>query len=96
MDQKVENQHIVGYSTYVLVWIGLIVLTGITVTIAGMNLGRISIVVALIIASIKSGLVLWYFMHLKYEEGLFRVILLVAIATITVIIGFTFIDIVFR
>jgi len=35
-----------------------------------MNLGRLSIAMVLAIAAIKSGLVLGYFMHLRYETGL--------------------------
>src|SRR3972149_5090857 len=53
---------------YVLVWLALVILTGVTVSVAGMNLGRWSVFVVLIIAAIKSGLVLNYFMHLKYEK----------------------------
>jgi len=33
----------IRYRTYVLVWAGLLVLTGMTVSLAGMNLGRLSI-----------------------------------------------------
>jgi hypothetical protein len=35
-------------------------------------------------------------MHLKYESKLFKVLLLVPIATLTVIIGLTFFDIWYR
>lgn len=82
--------------TYVCVWIGLVIFTAITVTVAGIDLGKMNIIAALTIASVKSGLVLYYFMHLKYEEGLFKILLFIAIATITIIIGLTFFDIAFR
>jgi cytochrome c oxidase subunit 4 len=91
-----QEKHIVGYGVFAAVWAALILLTVITVTVAGMHLGRFSTLTALAIASVKAGLVLWYFMHLKYEHKLFKVLLLVPIVTLTVIIGLTFFDIGYR
>ena len=85
------------YRTYVWVWIGLMILTGMTVSMAGMNLGRLSIVIVLAIAAMKSGLVLSYFMHLKYETGLlFKLMIPIVLAALTIFIGLTFTDIAFR
>jgi len=85
------------YRTYVWVWIGLMILTGMTVSMAGMNIGRLSIVIVLAIAAMKSGLVLSYFMHLKYETGLlFKLMIPIVLATLTIFIGLTFTDIAFR
>jgi cytochrome c oxidase subunit 4 len=83
--------------TYFFVWMGLVILTGITVSMAGMNLGLLSIVIVLAIAAIKSGLVLSYFMHLKYETGLlFKLMIPIVLAALTVFIGLTFSDVAFR
>jgi cytochrome c oxidase subunit 4 len=85
------------YRTYVWVWVGLLILTGLTVSMAGMNLGRLSIAMVLAIAAIKSGLVLGYFMHLKYETGLlFKLMIPIVLAALTIFIGLTFTDIAFR
>jgi len=85
------------YQTYIFVWLGLVILTGITVSMAGMNLGRLSIGIVLAIAAIKSGLVLNYFMHLKYETGLlFKLMIPIVLAALTIFIGLTFTDIAFR
>jgi cytochrome c oxidase subunit 4 len=85
------------YQTYIFVWLGLVILTGITVSMAGMNLGRLSIGIVLAIAAIKSGLVLSYFMHLKYETGLlFKLMIPIVLAALTIFIGLTFTDIAFR
>ena len=87
----------VTYKTYVRIWLGLVILTGITVSMAGMNLGLLSIVIVLAIAAIKSGLVLSYFMHLKYETGLlFKLMIPIVLAVLTVFIGLTFSDVAFR
>jgi cytochrome c oxidase subunit 4 len=86
-----------NYQTYILVWLGLLILTGITVSMAGMNLGRLSILIVLLIAAFKSVLVLSYFMHLKYETGLlFKLMIPIVLAVLTVFIGLTFTDIAFR
>ena len=82
--------------TYVVIWITLLALTATTITVAGMHLGRFSTLAALVIASIKASLVLWFFMHLKYEKRLFKYLLLVPVATLTVTIGLTFLDIWYR
>lgn len=91
-----QQGHIGGTRTYVIIWTLLLALTAITITVAGMHLGKFSTLAALVIASIKASLVLWFFMHLKYEKRLFKYMLLVPIATLTVIIGLTFLDIWFR
>lgn len=88
--------HIVPYKTFVFVWVALLVLTAITITAAGLHFGRFSVLSAIAIATIKAGLVLWFFMHLKYEARLFKLLLLVPIVTLAVIIGLTFVDIGYR
>jgi cytochrome c oxidase subunit IV len=88
--------HIIDYGTYFWVWVGLAVLTGVTIMVSGMNLGSLSIFAVLLIALIKTGLVLYFFMHLKYEGVLFQVILLFPLVTLTIFIGLTFFDISFR
>jgi cytochrome c oxidase subunit 4 len=93
-----EKFHPVKPKTYVLVWFGLFILTGITVSLAGMDLGRLSVVVALIIAAVKSALVLNFFMHLKYEKGLllFKLMIPGILAILVLFIGITFFDVAFR
>ena len=80
MDNQVihtEQSH--GYGIYVLVWLGLLALTGLTVAVAGINIGGFTVATALIIASIKAYLVLTIFMHLRSESKTFRVFVLVAL-----------------
>ena len=91
-----QEKHIVGYGVFVSVWTALLALTGVTIYVAGLHFGRFSTLTAIIIASVKASLVLWFFMHLKYEKRIFKVILLVPIATLAVIIGLTFVDVLFR
>ena len=76
-DLDTEQSH--GYGIYVLVWLGLLALTGLTVAVAGINIGGYTIATALIIASVKAYLVLTIFMHLRSESKMFRVFVLVAL-----------------
>jgi len=91
-----ENNHIIPYRTFVGVWVTLLLLTATTVAVAQVNLGALNVWVALAIATIKSGLVVAFFMHMKYESRLFRLALLAALAILAIFIGFTFIDVLYR
>ena len=91
-----QKDHIVSTKTFVSVWVALLTLTAITVTVAKLDLGAFSTFTAIAIASIKAGLVLWFFMHLKYEKRFLKLLLLVPIVTLAVIIGMTFIDVGYR
>ncbi len=77
-NQDFNTEHSHGYGIYVLVWLGLLALTGLTVAVAGINIGGFTIVTALIIASVKAYLVLTIFMHLRNESKMFSVFVLVA------------------
>ncbi len=98
MENREEEVHLVKYRTYVFVWMGLVILTGLTYTVAvGIHPGGWAILVALAIAATKSGLVLSYFMHLTSEKLLiFKVMIPLVIAVFLVFILLTFSDVVFR
>jgi len=83
-------------TTYVMVWVALLVLTGVTVTAASLHMGAWSVLGAIAIAAIKGTLVLAYFMHLKYEDLIFRIMLGVAVLTLVIIMALTFFDVLLR
>ena len=86
-----------GYRTYILVWLVLVILTGTTLSLAGMELGGWTALIALAIAGTKSGLVLNYFMHLRSEKMLiFKVIIPLVLAVFLVFILLTFSDVALR
>ena len=90
------HAHIVPYRTFFIVWIALLVLTGITVAVAQFNLGALNVWVALGIATLKAGLVVAVFMHMQYESLLFKLSLLSALAILAIFIGMTFLDVLYR
>ena len=94
--QEKEQTHIVRTKTFIAVWLAILALTALTITAAHLRLGALSMVANLLIASSKAGLVFWFFMHLKYEARLLKIMLLIPIATLTIIIGLTFFDIWYR
>lgn len=94
-----ENQHhpeSTGYGIYILIWLGLVSLTVITVSLSGLNLQGLTVITALTIATIKSALVMNYFMHIKYETMIFKVFIAVCIIIFIVMIVLTFFDLTYR
>lgn len=91
-----NDEHSIGYSTYLLVWISLVAFTSITVTIAGINLGDYTLFIAMLIAAIKSSLVINIFMHIKFEDPIFKVFLGISGFTLLVIFTLTFFDYFYR
>lgn len=78
----------------VLVWIALLGLTALTVGMASLELGRLSIVAVLLIAGIKSGLVAAWFMHLRYERArLYLMLLIITLLLIGILLWLTFTDV---
>lgn len=86
----------VPYRTFILIWVALLSLTGITIAVSRVDLGALNVWVALGVASIKSSLVIFFFMHLKQESKLFKIGLLTMLVILAIFIGMTFLDILYR
>jgi cytochrome c oxidase subunit IV len=56
--------------TYIVVWIGLLVLLALTVGAAYVPLGEFNTITAVSIAVIKAVIIALYFMHLRYSPRL--------------------------
>ncbi len=91
-----NKKHIIGYNTYILVWLSLLALTAITVSIAGIHLGDYTLLIAMFIAAIKSALVINIFMHIKFDEPIFKVFLALSGFTLLIIFVLTFFDFIYR
>ena len=92
---ETSDQHPQPYRHLLAVFVGLLALTAVTVAVSRVHLGALNVWAALLIASVKSSLVLLFFMHLKYEGRFIRITFVVAIFTLAVLIGFLFWDISF-
>ncbi|HXX64554.1 MAG TPA: cytochrome C oxidase subunit IV family protein [Bacteroidota bacterium] len=91
-----SEAHGASNAKLVLIWCGLLALTGLTVALSGIDLGRWIILSALSIASVKTLLVVNVFMHLRYEDRVFRIFVLVATFTLVIFITLTFFDYAFH
>jgi cytochrome c oxidase subunit IV len=91
-----HTPHGVSYATLITVWLALLALTGLTVWVSRLDLGVNRVWGALAIASVKGGLVIAFFMQMRYEGRLLRWLLFVALLTLAIFIGFTFFDVLYR
>jgi len=64
------SDHIVQPRVYYIIFAILMVCTGLTVSVAYLDLGPMNTVVALAIAAFKAVLVVLFFMHMKYSARL--------------------------
>ncbi len=79
--------------TYILVWATLIALTLTTALVSYANLGEWSSVVAMAIAVLKASLVVFFFMHVRYEH--LKTVWIVAVAGVfwlLLLLGLTITD----
>jgi cytochrome c oxidase subunit IV len=74
-------------SPYVIVWLTLLALTGISYWVSQKDLGSIAFFIAMIIASTKATMVALIFMHLKGERFTPKLVMGVAIAFIALMIS---------
>ena len=88
-----ESHHIVSYADNLKVWIALLFLTWLTITVAYVT-G--SVAIALIVATVKAGIVLAYFMHLRFESRILTILLLVTMTVFSGFIVLTFFDFALR
>ena len=90
--------HIVPLNTNLKTLGALVFLTALTVgTAKYVHLGGAgNLILAMAIACTKAGIVLAWFMHLKYDGLMNRVIALCGLAFLALFIGFSYIDLFFR
>lgn len=96
MSKEPHTNHIVSFNNQLKVWIALLLLTWLTVTIAYVDFGNLTLSIALLIAVVKSAVVLTYFMHLKFDSKILTLFLILVIVIFAVFIGLTFFDYAFR
>jgi cytochrome c oxidase subunit IV len=86
------EHHVVPVSVYVLVFLALLVGTGLTTGVAFIDLGWGNTPIALVIAFIKMSLVILFFMHVKYQPGLTRIAIICAFFWLGIMMTLTLSD----
>ncbi|HXN63953.1 MAG TPA: cytochrome C oxidase subunit IV family protein [Candidatus Acidoferrales bacterium] len=85
-------EHIVPVKTYVIIFLSLLFLTGLTTGVAYIDLGPFNTVAALAIAVIKMLLVILFFMHVKYSPKLTKLVIVAAFFWLALLLTFTMAD----
>ena len=91
-----KENHAVSYKTHALVLVGLLIMTGLSVAITQIHLGPFTVLGALLLATIKATLVLIFFMHLKFDNRFFAIMVTAVIFLIGLVIFITFLDYIYR
>ncbi len=81
--------HIVPVKIYYGIFAILLVMTGITVAVAYIDLGRLNAVAALAIACFKALIVVLYFMHVKYSTRLIKLTVIAGLYWMGIIFALT-------
>jgi cytochrome c oxidase subunit 4 len=91
-----EESHITSYALNWKVLLVLLFLTMASILVIKIHLGAFTVAIALLLASIKTTIVLTYFMHLKFESLILRLMVGGVFLLFAIIIVITFIDYYFR
>jgi cytochrome c oxidase subunit 4 len=87
-----SEHHIVSPKVYGLIFLALMVGTFLTVYAAKLDLGRLNIVAALGIATIKATLVILFFMHGKYSARRTKLVIVSGFFWLAIMLGLTLAD----
>jgi cytochrome c oxidase subunit 4 len=77
---------------YITIFLALMVGTALTVAAAYVNLGMLNFPVAMLIAIVKASLVVWFFMHVKYQSHLTKLTIATGLFFLVILLGETMID----
>jgi len=91
-----SGHHIIPFSVYRNVLLALLALTILTVAVAkpvsGFDAGVFNFLIAMGIASVKAGLVMAFFMQLKYDNKLYLAIIVSTVLFLALLFGIVMID----
>ena len=90
------SDHVSPVGLYLTIFFALMILTGVTVAFAYLNLGFFNFPVAMLVAGFKASLVVWYFMHVKYQSHLTKLTVATGLFFLTILLGMSLIDYVSR
>jgi cytochrome c oxidase subunit IV len=84
---------VVPIKTYLLVYVALLAIFAATMVIAFIDLSQlIQILAAVTLAFLKAGLVVMFFMHVRYSDQLVRLFVFAGLVWLLILIGLTFTD----
>lgn len=95
-ERRTDETALSPASTYVAVWAALLFFLALTIVVARLHVAPFGAAANLLIATVKAGLVLVFFMHLRSEGRFLKIMLGVALGALTAIIMLTFSDVLLR
>lgn len=87
-----DPHHVVPLKIYYGIFGILLLLTGVTVAVAYIDLGRMNTVVALAIACFKAMIVVLFFMHVKYSTRLIKLTVIAGLYWLGILFALTMSD----
>ena len=84
--------HVSSYGLYLTIFFALMILTAVTVAAAYLDLGQFNFAVAMLIAGFKASLVVWYFMHVKWQSAMTKLTLATGLFFLAILLGMSLID----
>lgn len=86
------SAHAGAIRNYFMVYVILMVLLVVTVGAAFVNLGVLNLPLAMLIATVKAALVVWFFMHCDHASVMIRMCVLMSLVGLFLAFLFTFSD----
>jgi len=87
-----HTTHLLDFKMNTLVWIDLMIFTFVTIEIAQFDFKELTVLIALLVATIKSTLVGYYFMHLKFENKVFKIMVILTLLVFIAVLILLFSD----
>jgi len=92
LSKDAAGGHVAPLGLYFAIFVALLVLTGVTVWVATVELGPLNTPVAMAIAVTKALLVVLYFMHLRYSPRLTALAVGAGVLWFAIMVAFTLSD----
>ena len=89
---QMGHHHVSSAAQFLNVLIALLFLTFITVFVAQFDFGGANMLIAMAIASVKASLVIMFFMHLKYDTAINKIMFLSSFLFLSLLFIFTLAD----
>lgn len=86
------SDHVSPVSLYITIFLALMVGTALTVGAAFVDLGTFNFPVAMLIAVFKASLVVWFFMHMKWQSHITKLALALGLFFLVILLGETMVD----
>ena len=91
-DDGAVHAHVSSLGFYIAVFVGLLILTGVTVGQSYVDLGKANLLAVILIATMKASLVVTFFMHLKWDNKFNALIFISTLFFIGVFFAYTLND----